>query len=161
MTPCAQTTWSSLQTGAGRRRPGPLRPQTRDRYPRVDRGAARGPRQRRGRPLFLIDIAVPRDIAPEARDIDNVFLFDIDNLQEVVEANRGEREQEIKQVELLIEEELRDFLSWFNALTAGPLIKALRQRAPNISVRACNQNDTLVHGSALDLVAGRCSTSVR
>ncbi len=39
--------------------------------------------------------------------------------------------------------------------------EALRQRAPNISVRACNQNDTLVHGSALDLVAGRCSTSVR
>ena len=89
--------------------------------------------QRRGRPLFLIDIAVPRDIDPRAREIDNVFLFDIDNLNEVVNANRSEREHEIEQVEQVIEEELRDFLSWFNALTAGPLIRALRQRADDLT----------------------------
>ena len=93
----------------------------------------RAMQKRRGRPLFLIDIAVPRDIDPRARDIDNVFLFDIDNLNEIVEAHRGEREHEIKQVEQVIEEELRKFLNWFNALTAGPLIRALRQRADDLT----------------------------
>ncbi|MBT4498662.1 MAG: glutamyl-tRNA reductase, partial [Gemmatimonadetes bacterium] len=86
-------------------------------------------RQRRGRPLFLIDIAVPRDIDPEVRNIDNVFLFDIDDLEQVVDANRQDREQEILKVQVLIDEELGDFLHWFNALGAGPLIRDLRGRA--------------------------------
>jgi len=86
-------------------------------------------RQRRGRPLFLIDIAVPRDIDPEVRNIDNVFLFDIDDLEQVVDANRQDREQEILKVQELIDEELGDFLHWFNALGAGPLIRDLRGRA--------------------------------
>jgi glutamyl-tRNA reductase len=90
-------------------------------------------RRRRGRPLFLIDIAVPRDIDPKARDIDNVFLFDIDDLKQVVEANRSEREGEILQVQKVIEEELGDFLHWFNSLGTGPLIKALRQHAQDLS----------------------------
>ncbi len=90
-------------------------------------------RGRRGRPLFIIDIAVPRDVDPAARAIDNLFLFDIDNLNQIVEANRSEREQEILQVERVIEEELRDFLGWFSALSAGPLIVALRQRSEELS----------------------------
>ncbi len=90
-------------------------------------------RRRRGRLLFLIDIAVPRDIHPGVRAIDNVFLFDIDDLEQVVQANRAEREQEILQVQNLIEEELKDFLYWFNSLGTGPLIKALRQRAQDLS----------------------------
>jgi glutamyl-tRNA reductase len=86
-------------------------------------------RQRRGRPLFLIDIAVPRDVDPEVRNIDNVFLFDIDDLEQVIDANRQDREQEIFKVQELIDEELGDFLHWFNALGAGPLIRDLRGRA--------------------------------
>ena len=86
-------------------------------------------RQRRGRPLFLIDIAVPRDIDPQVREIDNVFLFNIDDLEQVVASNRQEREQEIHRVQALIEEEIGEFLHWFNALGAGPLIRDLRQRA--------------------------------
>ncbi len=84
---------------------------------------------RRGRPLFLIDIAVPRDIDPGIRDVDNIFLFDMDNLEEVVAANRGEREGEILRVQSIVDEELGEFLHWFNSLSAGPLIKALRQQA--------------------------------
>ena len=100
----------------------------------ISAGALRGVmQQRRGRPLFLIDIAVPRDIDPQSREIDNVFLFDIDNLSQVVEANRSEREREILQVEKVIDQELRDFLGWFNALSAGPLIRALRRRAEDLS----------------------------
>ena len=88
--------------------------------------------QRRGRPLFLIDIAVPRDIDPAARDIDNVFLFDVDNLEQVVAANRQEREGEIRCVQAIIDHELKEFLHWFNALGTGPLIRALRQRAAHL-----------------------------
>ncbi|MBM3277080.1 MAG: glutamyl-tRNA reductase [Candidatus Handelsmanbacteria bacterium] len=86
-------------------------------------------RQRRGRPLFLIDIAVPRDIDPAVKELDNVFLFDIDDLEQVVCANRQEREREILKVQSLIEEELKGFLRWFNAQSTGPLIQALNRRA--------------------------------
>jgi glutamyl-tRNA reductase len=89
-------------------------------------------KERRGRPLFLIDIAVPRDVDPAARQIDNVFLFDIDDLQQVVASNKKDREREIAKVQLIIEDELRDFLHWFNALGAGPLIRDLRQRAADL-----------------------------
>ena len=88
--------------------------------------------ERRGRPLFLIDIAVPRDIDPAARDIDNVFLFDIDDLEKVVAANRQEREGEIRRVQDIIDDELKQFLHWFNALGTGPLIRELRQRAATL-----------------------------
>lgn len=87
---------------------------------------------RRGRPLFLIDIAVPRDIDPAVRDIDNVFLFDIDDLENVVESNRQDREGEIRRVQSIVDEELAGFLHWFNALGAGPLIRALRTQAAQL-----------------------------
>ena len=83
--------------------------------------------RRRGRPLFLIDIAVPRDIDPQVRHLYNVFLFDIDDLEQVVESNRHEREQEIDKVQRVIDEELRDFLQWFRARGTGPLVRDLRQ----------------------------------
>ncbi len=88
--------------------------------------------QRRARPLFLIDIAVPRDIDPAARDIDNIFLFDIDDLEQVIAANRQEREAEIRQVQTIIDDELKQFLHWFNALGTGPLIRDLHQRAAQL-----------------------------
>ncbi|MBI2504770.1 MAG: glutamyl-tRNA reductase [Candidatus Latescibacteria bacterium] len=89
-------------------------------------------RQRRGRPLFLIDIAVPRDIDPAVKQLDNVFLFDIDDLEQVVRTNRQEREGEILKVQGLIEEELKHFLHWFNAQGTGPLIQALHRRAEEL-----------------------------
>ena len=107
--------------------------------------------QRRGRPLFLIDIAVPRDIDPGIRDLDNVFLFDIDDLEQVVAANRKDREQEILQVQKLIEEELQDFLHWLNALSTGPLIQTLRQHAEELrQVELDRWTGKLSHLSAQD-----------
>jgi len=88
--------------------------------------------RRRGRPLFLIDIAVPRDIDPAVRDLDNVFLFDIDDLESVVESNRQDREGEIRRVQVIVDEELVDFLHWFNSLSAGPLIRAMREQAAEL-----------------------------
>ena len=89
-------------------------------------------RRRRGRPLFLVDIAVPRDIDPQIRQLDNVFLFDIDDLEQVVESNRQDREGEIATVRAIIEEELQAFVHWLNALGAGPLITGLRRRADHL-----------------------------
>ncbi|HJP31675.1 MAG TPA: glutamyl-tRNA reductase [Candidatus Latescibacteria bacterium] len=88
--------------------------------------------QRRGRPLFLIDIAVPRDIDPDVRGLDNVFLFDIDDLEGVVASNRQDREGEIRRVQDIVDEELVNFLHWFNSLSAGPLIRALREQAADL-----------------------------
>ena len=88
--------------------------------------------RRRGRPLFLIDIAVPRDIDPQVRHLDNVFLFDIDDLEQVVQTNRHEREQEIHKVQRIIAEDLRDFLQWFRARGTGPLVRDLRQHAEDL-----------------------------
>jgi len=85
-------------------------------------------RGRRNRLLFLIDIAVPRDIDPQAGEIDNVFLYNIDHLQEVVDANKEGRRNEALKAEEIIAEEIAAFEQWFNALEVVPTIVALREK---------------------------------
>jgi glutamyl-tRNA reductase len=80
-------------------------------------------------PLFLIDIAVPRDIEPDVHELDNVYLYDIDDLQEIVSANLQLREQEAEKVRHMIEEEVRVFRDWVQTLGVVPLITALREKA--------------------------------
>jgi glutamyl-tRNA reductase len=87
---------------------------------------------RHDRPLFLIDVAVPRDIAPEAAAVTGVFLYDIDHLQKVAAANLRERRKEAAAAELLVEAEVRDFLEWRRALDVVPLVVELRRRADQI-----------------------------
>ncbi len=85
-------------------------------------------RKRRGKPLFLIDIAVPRDIDADVRELGNVFLYDVDDLQSVV-ADRGrERAKEVVRVEAIVDEEADKFLTWARGLQAAPLITALGQK---------------------------------
>lgn len=91
-------------------------------------------RRRRGRPLFLIDIAVPRDVDPQVRQLDNVFVFDIDDLEQVVAENRREREKEVRKVEAMVEAETQDFLCWFHSLGTKPLIQALRRRVEELQM---------------------------
>ncbi len=87
---------------------------------------------RRGRPLFLIDIAVPRDIAPEARGVAGVFLYDLDDLRCVAEANLRERRKEAAGAELILEDEIRSFLEWRRSLEVVPVLVELRKRADEI-----------------------------
>ena len=87
---------------------------------------------RRGRPLFLVDIAVPRDIAPEVREIGGVFLYDIDDLGSVAEANLRERRKEASAAEAILEHEIRGFLEWRRSLDAVPVLVELRRRADEI-----------------------------
>lgn len=87
---------------------------------------------RRRAPIFLIDIAVPRDIDPDVGDLHNVFLYNVDDLQNVVAGNIADREAEARKVEELILEELNDFTGWLSSLEAVPTIAALTRRAEEI-----------------------------
>ncbi|WP_416151401.1 glutamyl-tRNA reductase [Salipaludibacillus sp. HK11] len=89
-------------------------------------------KKRKGKPLFLVDIAVPRDLDPELADLDNVYLYDIDDLQGIVAANLEERKQEAEKIEIMIEQELVDFSHWLDTLGVVPVITALRQKATTI-----------------------------
>jgi glutamyl-tRNA reductase len=85
-------------------------------------------RRRKNRLLFLIDIAVPRDIEPAVGDIDNVYLYNIDNLQDIVDENMKGRRNEGEKAEAVIEEEVAKYLEWYNALEVVPTIVSLRQK---------------------------------
>lgn len=87
---------------------------------------------RRGRSIFLIDIAVPRDIDPDVNNLDSVYLYDIDDLQSVVDANLAERTREAKEAEKIISNEVSEFLSWTSSLEVVPTISQLRQSAEQI-----------------------------
>jgi glutamyl-tRNA reductase len=89
-------------------------------------------RQRKDRPLLLIDIAMPRDIHPDVRLLPGVSLYDIDDLQGVVDKNLHARELAAKQAEKIINEELSRFLKWHNSLYVIPTIVAIQQKAEQI-----------------------------
>jgi glutamyl-tRNA reductase len=89
-------------------------------------------KQRRQRPLFFIDIAVPRDIDPRVNDLDNVYLYDIDDLQGVVAQNMAARKNEAVAAERIVQEETVKFRTWLNGLEVVPTIVALRQKMEEI-----------------------------
>ncbi len=87
---------------------------------------------RADRPLLLIDIAVPRDVDPQVRELDRVFLHDIDDLQAVCAANLEERRKEVDHAQEIIDAEVDLFESWWGSLQVVPTIRALRDRAEEI-----------------------------
>ncbi|TFH26746.1 MAG: glutamyl-tRNA reductase, partial [Myxococcales bacterium] len=90
-------------------------------------------RSRRHRPLFIIDIAVPRDVDPRVGKMDNVFVYDVDDLQQVADENLAQRTREAALAERIVEEELDAFLSWRRSLQLAPTIVALRKRFGQIA----------------------------
>jgi glutamyl-tRNA reductase len=90
-------------------------------------------RTRRHRPLFIIDIAVPRDVDPRVGNMDNVFVYDVDDLQKVAEENLSVRAREAARAEQIVEEEVEAFLSWRRSLELAPTIVALRKRFGQIA----------------------------
>lgn len=89
-------------------------------------------RERRNKPLFFIDIAVPRDIDPKVNEIDNVYVYDIDDLQGVIDLNREERLNQAQLAEHIVDEETIKFRNWINSLSAVPTIVSVRQKAERI-----------------------------
>lgn len=88
--------------------------------------------RRRSRPLFMIDIAVPRDLDPRLGEMPNVFLYDIDNLQSIVNSHLEERRKAAVQIEEMIGMEIAAFEQWTKTLGVSPVIQALQTKAASI-----------------------------
>lgn len=89
-------------------------------------------KKRKGKPLFMVDIAVPRDLDPALSELDSVFLYDIDDLEGIVEANLQERKKAAETILLMVEAEIVEFKQWLNMLGVVPVISALREKALTI-----------------------------
>ncbi len=97
------------------------------------------------RPLVLVDVASPRDVDSAVSRLDNVFLYDLDALEQIVEQNRSARSKEIPKAERIIEEELNFFFDWYEALAVTPMIKALRQTFEEIGQREVDKHARHFH----------------
>ncbi|MFZ3576390.1 glutamyl-tRNA reductase [Virgibacillus sp. DJP39] len=89
-------------------------------------------KKRKGSPLFLVDIAVPRDIDPAISQLDSIFLYDIDDLQHIVDQNLNSRKKAAVAIEIMLEAEIVMFNDWLQTLGVVPVISALRQKALSI-----------------------------
>ncbi len=89
-------------------------------------------RKRRNRPLFFIDIAVPRDVEPRVNELENVYVYDIDDLKGIVEDNIAHRKDEAVKAERIVQEEVLKFERWLKGLEVVPTIVSLREKAENI-----------------------------
>lgn len=92
-------------------------------------------RARRQRPIFAIDIGVPRNIHPAVNELDGVYLYDLDDLAGVAESNAEQRRREVERAEVVVEEEKQRFEGWLTALSAVPTIRALRASAEAVRER--------------------------
>ncbi|MDQ0197116.1 glutamyl-tRNA reductase [Neobacillus ginsengisoli] len=95
-------------------------------------------KMRKGKPLFMVDIAVPRDLDPKIAELENVFLYDIDDLEGIVEANLQERKKAAEKISIMIEKEIVEFKQWLGMLGVVPVISSLREKALAI------QSETMV-----------------
>ncbi|OGA06813.1 MAG: glutamyl-tRNA reductase [Betaproteobacteria bacterium RIFCSPHIGHO2_12_FULL_69_13] len=86
-------------------------------------------RARRHRPMFMVDFAVPRDIEQEVGELDDVFLYTVDDLAGIVSANLDERRSAVEQAEAIIETQVGQFMHWMRSRETVPLIRTLRERA--------------------------------
>jgi glutamyl-tRNA reductase len=90
---------------------------------------------RRGRPMFFLDLSVPRNVEEEVARLDNAFVYGVDDLTPIAERNRRERESEVPRAEEILREEVSDFLAWYGSLAVVPTLTALRQRFETLRER--------------------------
>jgi len=86
----------------------------------------RAAKTRRHAPMFIVDLAVPRDVEPEAAELDDVFLYSVDDLANIVKENLQIRADAVREAEVLVAEQARSFLSWLDGRTVVPTIAALQ-----------------------------------
>jgi len=83
---------------------------------------------RKHKPIFFIDLAIPRDIDPQIGSIDGIYLYNLDDLQSVVQSNIKQRQKEIKRCQLIIEQEIKEFCHWLNFRQLTPIILSLKEK---------------------------------
>jgi glutamyl-tRNA reductase len=106
---------------------------TGSKLPVIDRAMMRPVmKKRRQRPLFLVDIAVPRDVDPEVGKVEHVFLYNVDDLQTIVHDNMRTRAGEAERAIALVDEEVAAFLGWLRSRSLGPLIGELQTQGRKI-----------------------------
>jgi glutamyl-tRNA reductase len=103
-------------------------------------------KERRNKPIFMIDISNPRNIDPEVDKVDNVYLYDIDDLQSKVDVNTGGRAKEAEKAEELITQEVETYLQWERALDAVPTIVDLREKVEDIRKREFDKSISSLNG---------------
>lgn len=103
-------------------------------------------RMRKGRPLFMVDIAVPRDLDPAISELESVFLYDIDDLEGIVAENVAERKKAAEKILLMIEKELVAFNDWIHMLGVVPIISALREKALGIQAETMKSIERKIPG---------------
>ncbi|SHN56439.1 glutamyl-tRNA reductase [Desulfovibrio litoralis] len=96
-------------------------------------------KKRKQRPMFFIDIAVPRDIDTNVNELDNVYLYDIDDLKDVVEENLAQRRSEAERAKKIVEEETHKFCTWLRSLDLQPTIVELLNRSDEIATEELNK----------------------
>ncbi|HEX4859041.1 MAG TPA: glutamyl-tRNA reductase, partial [Usitatibacteraceae bacterium] len=84
---------------------------------------------RRHRPMFMVDLAVPRDIEAEVGELDDVFLYSLDSLGKIIEQNAEKRAAAVAEATVIIDRHTRDFSQWLESRSATPFIQSLRSRA--------------------------------
>ncbi len=87
---------------------------------------------RKQKPIFFIDIADPRDVEPDVGDLENVYLYNIDDLQKISNENIKDREKEAQKAEAIVQEEVSKFVRWYQSLDVKPTIVALREKCEEI-----------------------------
>ncbi len=103
---------------------------------------------RKHRPIFMVDIAVPRDIEPRIGELDDIFLYTVDNLQEVIQENLKSRQAAARQAEEMIDVQVNHFIAWQRSRDAVPTIRQLREQAES-------QRDEVLQKARQQLASGK------
>jgi len=96
-------------------------------------------KERKHQPIFMVDLAVPRDVEPEVNQLDDVYLYSVDDLQSVIEENMENRQQAAQQAHKIIDTQVSHFLEWQRSLDAVDVIAQIRQHTQNISEEVLNK----------------------
>ena len=88
--------------------------------------------ERMHKPMFILDIAVPRDVEPEVGELEDVYLYSVDDLKSIIDDNIKSRREAVKQAEQIIDSEVAQFMDWVNAQDAVAIIRALRNQAHQV-----------------------------
>jgi glutamyl-tRNA reductase len=110
-------------------------------------------KKRKSRALFFIDIAVPRDIEPAVNDIENVYLYDIDDLKELAQSHLANRMQESQKAHTIVDEEVGKFLDWLRQLDLNPLITEIRENLESIRTRELKKTLQKMKNTDAEVVA--------